>query len=195
MNRAGRVQIRGLYSTHFAAGLLTASAALTTCGAFGFEEHYGILPLALIGLTHGIAARSLQACVLGLVLSATLAMAGAWAGWGIASSHPGLPWPGLEWNWLGHSLALLGSLLGAIVPLRRDPPIGAGFAGAILTPPCLIALGVILRAAFPPQLCILELWEFILILASIPVIACVTWLPVDVSLRGSRMRRDCVERS
>jgi len=160
----------GFFGTHVSAGLLTTGVA-----AILWAENCHLFAFALIGLTHGLAVRSVWDCVYGMVLSGfmslgfmALSMSGAELGY---SLDPELLLP------------LLMAQAGASVPLRDTTAGLLCLVGNIVGILVILAVGLFFKVMFPPRLCVLELWEFLTILCAVPIAAVCTWWPADWALK------------
>ncbi len=178
---------KGAFLTHFSAGLLTTALAALLWSTSPLSEIY-VYAFCLFGLTHGIAIRRGRVCLFGLASSAAFLTP-------VFLLFPRLSWvhPRIAWGLYG--FCALAALHGAAVPIKGWPMqkrVAFGTCASIVT---LVVLGIIFRAVFPPRLTVVEVWELLTVLSSVPVIAFLSWWPVDMAIRKTEAKTQHARRS
>ena len=166
------------FSSHLSAGLLTTSVAAVIC--FGTTRSPVMVAWpwawALVGLTHGIAGRSIPHCLYGLCVSAACVFLANLGPSGLQGMRPG-PYVGFQ------IFLCVCALWGAVAVLWRTDLGHAGWAGLFGGTVLVIVLALAYSRAFPGRIMELERWQLLTLLSAIPVLNLCTWLPVDHILK------------
>lgn len=167
--------IKKAFTSYAAAGLLTTGLSAVLFVRVGW------LSLPLLGLTVGIATRSLSRTFTGLVCSAGLGLILLFV---VPRSTSLPPPPALDWYWDVDMAVLAGCLAGAIIQLPERELQQTAAVSVVVSLLLLFVLGGMLRSMLPPELRMLEKWEYATILAAVPLLGLGVWLPVDVIAKG-----------
>jgi hypothetical protein len=162
------------FNSYLSAGLL-----ITALAAAVFVKS-GWLAFPVLGLTCGIATRSVRLTLTGLITSAGL-------GFIICAlvpvyTSPPQP-PGLAHFGSTYIAAVFGASVGAALLLPHRRLVITAIIGCAFSLLALVCLSFLLRIFFPEALRVLEVWEYITIVLAVPLIGLGTWWPVDLTNR------------
>lgn len=168
--------MKRIFSSHLASGLLVVAitAVLFTQIAW--------LAFPLLGLAHGVAIRSLRCCVFGLLASAGVTLL-CFILMPVYSDTP--PPLTLDYHGPAYAVLLLGSLIGASLPLLHHKLFLTAAFSSIISVGFLVVLGLVLRRMLPTELRMLEMYDYITIIAAVPIIGAGIWWPMDRMLSSN----------